>query len=532
MIKRIYRIHKSTINTLVIAISFFPIFFGYGQSSQDPIASTTAGKIRGYIDQGIFAFKGIPYGENTAHYRFQPPRPAIPWKGIRDAREFGPMAPQSVLTTRNPLGLRISEDCLNLNIWTPGLHDNQKRPVLVWFHGGAYSNGTSNDLLYDGTQLAKRGDVVVVTVNHRLNIFGFLYLAELDKQKYPESGNVGMLDLVLALQWIHHNIAEFGGDPGNVTIFGQSGGGAKCATLMAMPAAQGLFHNVLTMSGQQVTGRRREAATATAKNVLRYLNIPEDSLQLLEKLPVEKLTEAIQGQYFGPVTDGTVLPRDPFEPDASLLSAHIPMIIGNTHDETASLIGSGDTTTFSLTWKQVPAKLNQHVKQFLGTLSPDSIVALYRQWYPEYSPSDAFFAITTAARSWRSMVIESERRAEQNTAPTYVYQFDWKSPVNGGRLRAAHGMDIPFFFHNTEYGKQLIGEGSEQEQLADIMTSVLVSFARTGNPNNPSIPFWEPFNLTTRPTMIFTIPPKLEYDPRSNERKLFSPVPYIQPGTL
>lgn len=505
---------------------------GEKEKKEEPIATTNAGTILGSTDKGIFVFKGIPYGENTSSYRFQPPKPVRPWKGIRRTQNFGPMAPQTTPHPHNPLGLEISEDCLNLNVWTPGLRDNKKRPVLVWFHGGAYSNGTSNDLLVDGCKLSQRGDVVVVTVNHRLNIFGYLYLAEIGGKKYEASGNVGMLDLVLALQWIRDNIEEFGGDPLNVTIFGQSGGGAKCATLMAMPAARGLFHKVLTMSGQQLTGRQKDAATKTARKVLQYLHISPDSLEQLNTVPMTTLIEAIQKQYFGPVTDGVVLPRDPFHPDASELSSEIPMIMGNTRFETATLIGRADTTTFSLMWQDVPQKLLQHVPQFLGNLNPDSLLLLYREWYPAYSPSDIFFAITTAARSWRSMVIQSEQRVLYHKAPTYVYLFEWQTPVDEGKLRSGHGMDIPFFFYNTEYGERLIGKGKEQEMLAQIMSDALIAFARTGNPQTPSLPHWEPFNLERRPTMIFSIPPRLEYDPRGTERRLFAPVPYIQPGTL
>jgi para-nitrobenzyl esterase len=493
-----------------------------------PVATTTAGSVRGYIDNGINAFRNIPYGDNTATRRFLPPVPPKSWNGVRDANTFGNIAPQQ----RGRDNLVASEDCLNLNVYTPALRDGHKRPVMVWIHGGAYSNGTSNENLVDGVRLCKRGDVVVVGVNHRLNVFGYLYLAKIDGKEYAESGNVGMLDLVLALQWVRDNIAEFGGDPNNVTIFGQSGGGAKCATLSAMPLAHGLFHRIITESGQQITGRTQDAATKTALTVLKNLNISPDHLDELKTVSVEKLLEASRGFYFGPVTDGNILPRDPFDPDASPLSKDIPMMMGNTHDETAYLIGGGDTMTYDLTWDMLPAKLTQHVKQFLGNLNPNDIIAKYRQWYPNYTPSDAFFAITTAARSWRGLIIESERRAGQSGAPTYIFQFDWKSPVNGGRLRAAHMMEIPFAFDNVAYAAAQVGTGEDQQKLADILSEVWIAFARTGNPNTPAIPNWKPFNLKDRPTMIFDLPSRLENDPRGQERKLFAPVKYIQPGTL
>jgi len=503
-------------------------FFAAFAADNGPLATTTSGIIRGYINSGVCAFRGIPYGDNTATRRFLPPLPPKPWNHVRDALAFGNIAPQF---NGRRAGLGESENCLNLNVYTPGLRDGRKRPVMVWIHGGAYSNGTSNENLVDGVRLCKRGDVVVVGVNHRLNVFGYLYLAEIGGKEYSESGNVGMLDLILALQWVRNNIAEFGGDPDNITIFGQSGGGAKCATLSAMPAARGLFHRIITESGQQVTGRTKKHATETAYQVLKNLQLTPNQLHELDTISMVRLIDASRGMYFGPVTEGTILPRDPFDPDASPLSKSIPMMMGNTHDETAGLIGGNDTTTYDLTWDEVPSKLTQHIKQFMGDLKPEDIIAQYRQWYPHYSPSDVFFAITTAARSWRSLIMESERRAEQGGAPTYVFQLDWKSPVQGGRLRAAHTMEIPFVFDNIAEAVELIGAGTEQQTMADIMSEVWIAFARTGNPNNAKIPLWTPFNLKDRPTMIFDLTPRLEYDPRGQERKFFEPIKYIQPGT-
>jgi len=501
-----------------------------------PIATTTAGKIRGYIDSGICAFKGIPYGDNTTLYRFKPPVPPKPWSGIRDAQEFGPFAPQQVIGRYvffpSPKeGIRISEDCLHLNVWTPALHDGHKRPVMVYIHGGAYSNSSSNFDMLDGVRLCKRGDVVVVTVNHRLNVFGYLFLIEIRGKEFAESGNVGMLDLVLALQWVQDNITEFGGDPKNVTIFGQSGGGAKCATLMAMPAAKGLFQRVITESGQQLTGRTKKHATETALQVLKNLGLTPDRSSELDTIPMERLIEASRGMYFGPVTDSLVLPRDPFDPDASPLSADIPMMMGNTHDETAVLIGGGDSTLFDLSWEELPARIQKSIKQFVGDLTPQDIIAEYRQWYPLYSPSDIFFASSTAARSWKGFVIESERRATQNAAPTYVYQLNWRTPVNGGKWKSPHGLDIPLSFDNIAYCPMMVSNTADAQKMADIMSDVWIAFARTGNPNIKTIPEWPRFNLKTRPTMIFDLPPRIENDPRGYERLYFAPVRYIQPGT-
>jgi para-nitrobenzyl esterase len=492
-----------------------------------PLATTTAGRIRGFVDQGVNGFKGIPYGADTARRRFQAPLPPESWNGVRECLAFGPMAPQGSARTGGGV---VSEDCLNLNVWTPGLRDGRRRPVLVYFHGGGYDNGTVNSDLYDGVHLCRRGDVVVVTVNHRLNGFGLLYLAGLGGPEFADSGNAGMLDLVLALHWVHDNIAEFGGDPGCVTIFGQSGGGAKCATLMAMPAARGLFQRVWTMSGQQLTGRTREHATETARAVLQKLGLTPGHLDGIRSVPLDRLVAAMRGETWTPVVDGTVLPRDPFAPDASPVSADIPMVMGNTHDETTYLIGRGDPATFALTWEALPGRIRQSVSRFIGDLSPDAVVAAYREWYPAYTPSDVFFAATTAVRSWKGMVLEAERRARQGGAPTYVYYLHWPSPVDGGKWKAPHTLDIPLVFDNIAYGAAQTGTGPAAQAMADLMSGALIAFARTGNPGTPQLPAWPRFELERRPAMIFDLPPRVEDDPRGAERRLFAPVAYVQPG--
>ena len=492
-----------------------------------PIATTTAGRIRGFIDRGVDVFKGVPYGADTAAYRFQAPRPPAAWSDVRDCLSFGPMAPQGG-SRGDGAG---SEDCLNLNVWTPGLRDGGRRPVLVYFHGGAYDNGTVDSNLYDGVNLCRRGNVVVVTANHRLNGFGYLDLAELGGPAYADSGNAGMLDLVLALRWVHDNIAEFGGDPACVTIFGQSGGGAKCATLMAMPAARGLFQRVWTMSGQQLTGRTREHATATARDVLRKLGVEPGHLEALQALPRDRLVAAMGGETWTPVVDGTDLPRDPFAPDASPLAADVPMVLGNTHDETTYLIGRGDPALFDLTWAALPDAIRKHVANFIGRLSPDAIVSAYRKWYPADTPSDVFFAATTAARSWKGMVLESERRARQGGAATFVYYLNWPSPVDGGKWKAPHTLDIPLVFDNIAAGAAQTGTGPDAQAMADLMSGALLAFARTGNPATPALPAWPRFDTTMRAAMIFDLPPRVEDDPRGAERLLFAPVVYVQPGT-
>jgi para-nitrobenzyl esterase len=508
-----------------------------------PIASTTSGRVRGFMDRGVSAFKGIPYGMDTATRRFLAPLPPAPWAGVREASEYGPRAPQglghssvrhdhpSSYTLPPDLG-PMSEDCLYLNVWTPGLRDHRKRPVLVYIHGGAYSGGSGNNTLYEGVNLCRRGDVVVVTLSHRLNLFGYLYLAGLSDE-FPDSGNTGMLDLVLALEWVRDNIEEFGGDPGRVLIFGQSGGGAKCATLMAMPEAHGLFHRVVSMSGQQVTASRPESATARTKAVLAALNLPAGRVGDLRTLPMEQLIAATHAtSYYGPVRDGRALPRDPFAPDAPPLSATIPMILGNTHDETRFLIGSSDPTTFALTWETLPAKL-AIIAPFFGSFSPAEVVRQYRTLYPAYSPSDVFFAATTAFRSWRGQLIEAERRAGQPAAAahTWVYELDWKSPVEGGKWGAPHTLDIPLMLDNTAVAEGMSGDGPEARQLAALMSNTLLAFAQTGDPNHAGLPQWHPYSLKRRETMSFAAESRLVDDPRGTERLLIEQVPYTQPGT-
>jgi para-nitrobenzyl esterase len=537
---------------------------GEGQrEEQNPAVRTAYGVVRGTMHGNVAVFLGIPYGGTTRSRRFQPPLPPAPWVGVRDAFTWGDRAPQLLgrtgVTTRarshQPAELpqtyhlppdegAVSEDCLHLNVWTPSPKANghERRPVLVYIHGGAYNGGTVNSLLYDGTRLAQRGDVVVVTVNHRLNAFGFLYLAGVTADPvYADSGNAGMLDLVLALKWVQDNIEQFGGDPRRVTVFGQSGGGAKCATLMAMPSAHGRFHHVMTMSGQQVTAAPESIATARTKEFLARLNLqdaPATQLRAaLDAMPIEQLEEAARvSSAWLPVVDGRSLPRDPFSPDAPSLSTDVPMILGNTRDETRGLIGEAHPELFSLGWNELPEALTKYIAQFLGPVSPAIVISDYREWYPQYSPSDIFFAAATAFRSWPGQVLEAERRAASNAQlRTWVYEMDWDSPVAGGRFGAPHTVDLPFFFDNLAVASGMVGANPQDihnaQPLADIMSETLIAFARTGNPNHGGLSLWPAYNLSTRPTMIWKTTPKILDDPRGTQRRLAAQAHYRQPGT-
>ncbi|UKE50914.1 carboxylesterase/lipase family protein [Xanthomonas translucens] len=497
---------------------------------QAPLARTRSGRIRGCRVQGVQVFKGIPYGADTAPRRFQPALQEQPWRGVRDCIRYAASAPQLKLDP-------VSEDCLFLNLWTPALRDGAKRPILFYVHGGAYSNGSGSDPLYDGARLCRRGDVVVISVNHRLNAFGYLYLAQLGSAAFAASGNVGQLDLVQALQWVRAHAAEFGGDAGNVTVFGQSGGGAKIATLMAMPAAQGLFHRAWTMSGQQVTAAGPRAATQRAQLLLQALQLDATQLAALRTLPLQRLLEATRTRdpsraentslYLGPVLDAQVLHRHPFWPDAPPQSAKIPMVIGNTHDETRAFLGN-DPANFALSWDTLPARLQQ--EQFVDLL-PQVVIAEYRRLYPHYTPSAVFFAATSAGRSWRGAIEEAEARARQG-APTWAYQLDWGSPLDGGKFGAFHTLDIPLVFDNIRQPGSRTGDGADAQRVADAMSEALLAFARHGDPNHARLPRWEPYSLARRETMLFDADSRLAHDPRGGERRLYQQVPFVQRGTL
>lgn len=493
-----------------------------------PIADTVAGRVRGLDVDGIKVFKGVRYGADTSSRRFQPAQAAQPWKGVVDALAYGPACPQTRAEEAT------SEDCLFLNVWTPALADGKRRPVMVYVHGGAHANGSGSSPLYDGTWLARTHDVVVVTVNHRLNCFGYAYLARLGDPYLADSGNVGNLDLILALGWVRDNIAAFGGDPGNVMTFGQSGGGAKLVTLMAMPRAAGLYHKVATMSGQHVTAMGPIHATIRAKAFMAQLGLKPDQTERLKTLPAGQLVEALKMRdplerkgniVFWSVVDHGVLSRHPFYPDAPRESAHIPMIIGNTHDETKAFLG-GDPTNFALTWADLPGKLDN---ELVLDLSPEYLVAQYRRLYPHYTPSDCFFAITTAGRSWPGHLIQAERRAGIG-APAWMYQLDFGAQTDP-KMGAFHGYDIPLVFGTLDAKGSMTGTGAAARKVRDQMSAAFVNFARTGDPNGAAIPAWGKYDLPRRATLVINETSKMVDDPRKAERELFATAPFRKEGT-
>src|SRR5580698_2592504 len=488
-------------------------------SAQGPVANTTTGKIRGVVQENkVIAFRGIPYGAPTGGAnRFMPPVKPEAWTGVKDTVEWGPEAPQGPHTeipevvATIPKGLTISEDCLHLNVWTNGL-DTRKRPVMVWLHGGGFTSGNGSYTMYDGANMARKHDTVNVTINHRLNSFGFLYLADIGGPKYANASNCGILDAVAALEWVRDNIANFGGDPNNVTIFGQSGGAGKVSTLLAMPSAKGLFHRAIIQSGANLKGFSTDDATKTARMLMDKVGVK--SAEELQQVPMDQLiaaTLATRGLRLAPVVDGKTLPDGPFDPTAPAISADVPLLIGTVEFE----------VTFFPATKLDPiddAELHAAVKQSTraGDADVDKLIALYRKGRPNASVIDLSQII--ASDGFRTPVItEGERKAAQS-APVYVYYFTWKTPVHDGKLKAFHTLEIPFVLANVDESKSMTGSGADRYPLQDKMSGAWAAFARTGNPNHKGLPNWPAFKTDQRATMVFDNQCKVMNDPHGEER--------------
>ncbi len=497
---------------------------GTARAMSPPVVRAPSGDFTGTADGQVLAFRGIRYGRAE---RFRAPVAVATPGQIRPAQDFGPVCPQT-----GPYAPQ-SEDCLFLNIWTAAADARARKPVMLYIHGGAYANGSVTDPQNDGRALAARGDCVVVTVNHRLNALGYLYLARLS-DRFPDSGNAGQLDLILALQWVRDNIAAFGGDPSRVMVFGQSGGGAKIATMMGMPAAAGLFHRAATMSGQQVTASGPLHATERARAYLAKLGVDAGDLSPLLAMPVARLVEGLSatdpilggGVYFGPVLDMTWLTRHPFWPDANPLGNRIPMMLGNTHDETRAFLSIDSPKVRGLDWSNLADRMAPELKI---DILPEWVVAQYRARHPAWSPTDIFYDATTAGRSWRGQVIEAEARADAGV-PAWVYQVDFTSRTDP-RRGAFHTMDIPLVFGTLGADGSQTGMAADARAASTAMQDSFVAFATHGNPNHAGLGHWPRHDRKTRATMIFDVRSRVENDPRRWQRELFARVPYIQPGT-
>jgi para-nitrobenzyl esterase len=506
-----------------------------------PVVETTTGKVRGATANGISSFKGIPYGASTAgKNRFMPPQPVAPWGGVRDALDWAGHAPQAFFLTRRaelmalappPDKMPQSEDCLTLNVWTPGI-DSGKRPVMVWYHGGAFSYGSANSARTDGSNLARRGDVVVVSVNHRLNAFGFLNLAALGGEEFAHSGNVGVLDLVATLRWVHDNIASFGGDPGNVTIFGQSGGGGKVSTLLAMPAAKGLFHRAIVMSGAGIRMAEPQASTKLAEAILGELGLTAKELDKLQTMPAPQLVTAIEpalkkigrpphpllDRYgFGPVVDGHDLPHHPFDPTATDISDDVPVMVGGTRDENALFLAPDDAV-----WNRTLSadELKQRVTKIAGG-DADAVLSLYRSMHPGMNPAELLIEITTDSNFWLRSVLLAERKAGKGKAPVYMYAFNWRTPVLDGKLMSPHALDVGFVFDTTDVGG-ITGHSPQAKPIAAAESATWAAFARAGKPDNPAIPAWPAYAAERRATMAIDTEWRVEDDPQREARVLWS----------
>jgi len=503
------------------------------------VVETSAGKVRGYTRNGIFTFKGIPYAASTGGAaRFLAPAKPKPWTGVRSSLYYGqvcPQGPRSGWTVDENAFMfewddgQPGEDCLRVNVWSPGINDNRKRPVLFWIHGGGYSAGSGQELKsYDGENLARRGDVVVVSVNHRLNSLGYLNLAEYGP-RWADSGNVGMLDLVASLEWVRDNIGNFGGDPNSVTIFGQSGGGGKVGVLMAMPSAKGLFHKAIIESGSSLRQSAPESSAKLAAGVLSELGLSVSQIDRLQELPYEQVVAAGvtaqrklvprggnipgsgTGVNWGPTVDGRVLPQHAFDPAAPAISSDVPMIIGTVLNEFTTGIGHPEYESMTLD------EARKRIDARYGTKT-GRILEAFQKAYPSAKPFD-LMSLIFATPTRQNAITQAERKAAQKAAPAYLYWFTWQTPVLNGRPRAFHCSELPFVFDNTDRCAAMTGGTQEARELGAKMSESWINFARKGDPNHSGIPKWAAFTTEKVPTMTFDNKCELKNDPAGEARR-------------
>jgi para-nitrobenzyl esterase len=493
------------------------------------VVRTSDGPVRGFVDGTIQTFRGIRYGAPpVGALRFRPPRKPAPWTEVADAIAYGPMAYQTDPAQPGAAGrgpINQSEDCLFLNVWTPGL-DRKKRPVMVWLHGGGFFAGSGAGPLYDGGNLARKGDTVIVTVNHRLNVFGYLHLGDVMGPDYATSGNNGQLDIVQVLEWVRDNIDKFGGDAGNVTIFGESGGGAKVSFIMAMPAARGLFHRAVMQSGPGLHGVDRAQATEAARSMLDEVKIAPGDIAALRAVPPEVLLRAQrpalarvkpvgpdvsglgQGFNLGPVIDGVSAPRSPWDPDGDPLNKDVPVMVGTNKDEGTFFLRSDPKFG-----KFTEADLAERIKVY-GDKGPP-LLAEFRRIHPTYSPTYLLTDMMTANMMWGGSIYLAERKYAQHAAPVWMYRLVWENPANGAVLKTPHAQDLPLLFHTTA-----LMQNPDAAKVSDQMMSAWLAFARHGNPNAAELPHWPAYDPKTRATMQFDVVSKIENDPNGGARRI------------
>ena len=489
---------------------------------EDTLGETAHGRIRGLRVDGVHIFKGVPYGGPTEGAgRFMPPAEPLAWTGVRDALKAGPRAIQGPANIfMHPLigeyfsGGRSdrqalshqeeSENCLNLNVLTPGL--TGRRAVMVYIHGGGFTSG-SGVLTALSDRFVRENDVVLVGVNHRINMFGYTYLGAFS-DKYADSGNVGQLDLVASLRWVRDNIARFGGDPGNVTIFGESGGGAKISALLATPSANGLFQRAIIESGSRLTAGDREGAARSAREALKKIGVTEQTLDELQTMPLERLRQA--GTGTGAIVDGRSIPAQPWEPAAPAQSATVPMIIGNCKDE-QTLFSVQNAALYAL---DAEGLRKQVIDGGLPADAADKLLALYRRDFPSESPTDLYFRITTDRDPRERAITQAERKAAQGKAPVYMYAFEWNTPIADGTkaVKAFHTAELPLAMRLVKY--------PESEPLSKQIAGAWAAFAKTGNPNHKGLPAWPAFDAQKRATMLFNTPSRVVNDPNREQRAL------------
>ena len=502
-------------------------------AAAEPVVETTCGKVSGAREGKSFSFKGIPYAAPTGGAnRFLPPQPVKPWGGIRSARAYGHSAPQNAEEPTPLTGWYVSleptsEDCLSLNVFTPKLKGGTLRPVMVWLHGGGWVNCAGSAPGFNGSELASAGDVVVVTVNHRLNVFGYLSLAGSD-ERFADAGNAGTLDMVAALRWVRDNAAAFGGDPNNVTIFGQSGGAAKVAALLQMPGAKGLFHKAIAQScsgGLRLDGP--DEAARQAAQLATKLGLARADAEALQQVPAARLLAAMKeiGDPFRPVLDHRSFTRNPYDPDAGTLAHDVPLMIGNAATET-TLFLARDPNNFSLGAPEVERRVERYLR--IESAAARTLVDAYRSTLPGASPSEVLAQITTDYMFRRNTVEIAARQAAYASAPVYAYVFDWRTQVMGGVLHSPHTAEVPFVFGTAKAAAGLVGTGADIAPLTRQMMATWAAFAHTGDPNNPLLPHWPRYDHERRTTMLLDRDSRVASNPGGEARAALAALPYYE----